>query len=51
MPPEQEPRYTPDELWNMYHEFMQDKAVRRQLDKDDIRWWQDTELTIGFSVM
>jgi hypothetical protein len=22
-----EPRYTPDELWNMYHEFMQDKDM------------------------
>jgi hypothetical protein len=44
----EEPRYTPTELMNLYHEFMRDKQVRERLNKDDIRWWQDTELTVRF---
>jgi hypothetical protein len=43
-----EPRYTPTELMNMYFEFTRDKEVRERLNKDGIRWWQDTELTIRF---
>jgi CRISPR/Cas system CSM-associated protein Csm2 small subunit len=42
------PRYSASELFEMYLEFMRDKDVRKRLDKDDIRWWQDTELTIRF---
>jgi hypothetical protein len=45
---DEEPRYTPTELMNLYHEFMWDKEVRERLNRDDIRWWQDTELTIRF---
>jgi hypothetical protein len=43
-----DPRYSAAELFEMYLEFMQDKDVRKRLDKDDTRWWQDTELTLRF---
>jgi hypothetical protein len=45
---EREPRYTPTEIMNLFYEFMRDKHVRERMNKDDIRWWQDTELTIRF---
>jgi hypothetical protein len=44
----EESRYTPTELMNPYYEFMRDKEVWERLNKDDIRWWQDTELTLRF---
>jgi hypothetical protein len=43
-----EPCYSARGLFEMYLEFMRDKDVKKRLDKDDIRWWQDTELTIRF---
>jgi len=45
---EDEPRYTPTELWDMYLEFMHQKDVRERLNKDEIHWWEHTELTIRF---
>jgi hypothetical protein len=43
-----EPRYTPTELAELYYEFMREDETRKRMKKNDIFYWEHTELVIRF---
>jgi hypothetical protein len=38
--PEDEPRYTPDEFFDKYFDFLKDETVQRKLRQRGIRTWE-----------
>jgi hypothetical protein len=48
MPPEQERRYTPDELAELYYRFMRDPQIKARMEQESFDHWAQTELVIRF---
>ena len=43
-----QPRYTPDELFDRYFDFLKDKDAQARLKKRNIRTWEHEELLWRF---
>ena len=43
-----EPRYTPDEFFNFYFDFLKDDQVQARLKQRGIRTWEHEELLFRF---
>jgi len=43
-----EHRYTPDEMFDQYFEFLKDETVQRKLTQRGIRTWEHEELLFRF---
>jgi hypothetical protein len=44
----EQPRYTPDEMFDKYFDFLKDPAVQHRLQKRGIRTWEHEELLFRF---
>ena len=45
---EQESRYTPDELAEIYYRFMRDPQIKARMEQENFDHWAQTELMIRF---
>jgi hypothetical protein len=45
---EPEPRYTPDEFFDFYFDFLKDARIQRKLTQRGIRTWEHEELLFRF---
>jgi hypothetical protein len=45
---DEEPRYTPDEIFDRYFDFLKDKRQQQRMEQHGIRTWEHEELLLRF---